>query len=206
MIDQFALLGEPRRPWLDPQALKAKFLALCAGQHPDRVHDGNNAQRQAAQERFTDTNAAYNCLRDPKERLRHLLELESGGKPKELQNIPAGLTDLFVEVGRACGDVNAFLAEKAKVTSPMLKVGQFERALEWTDRLQGLQQTLKARQDALLDELKTLNAPWDAAPAPGSTARRGALPLERLEEIYRVLSFLKRWTAQLQERLVQLSF
>jgi DnaJ-domain-containing protein 1 len=206
MIDQFALLDEPRRPWLDPQALKAKFLALSAGQHPDRVHDGNHAQRQAAQERFTDINAAYNCLRDPKERLRHLLELECGGKPKEIQNIPAGLLDLFVEVGQACRDVNAFLAEKAKVTSPMLKVGQFECALEWTDRLQGLQQTLKARQDALLDELKTLNAHWDAAPALGSTARPPALPLEHLEEIYRVLSFLNRWTAQLQERLVQLSF
>ena len=37
MADYFALLDEPRRPWLDPEELKAKFHALTATVHPDRV-------------------------------------------------------------------------------------------------------------------------------------------------------------------------
>ena len=38
MTDAFALLSEPRRPWLDAEALKARFLPLSAAVHPDRVH------------------------------------------------------------------------------------------------------------------------------------------------------------------------
>jgi len=43
--------------------------------------------------------------------------------------------------------------------------------------------------------LKTMNASWP-----------GIKPLDRLEQIYRVFGYMARWTAQIQERLVQLSF
>src|SRR5215472_9636832 len=76
MVDYFALLDEPRRPWLDAEPLKEKFLALSATVHPDRVHNLSETERAAAQERYTELNAAYQCLREPKERLHHLLELE----------------------------------------------------------------------------------------------------------------------------------
>ena len=36
MTDCFALLGEPRCPWLDAEALKSRFLVLSAEAHPDR--------------------------------------------------------------------------------------------------------------------------------------------------------------------------
>ena len=58
MTDYFALLNEPRRPWLDPEPLKDKFLALSATVHPDRVHNLGAAERAAAQERYTELNAA----------------------------------------------------------------------------------------------------------------------------------------------------
>ena len=35
MTDYFNLLSEPRRPWLNPEALKQKFLNLSAEVHPD---------------------------------------------------------------------------------------------------------------------------------------------------------------------------
>ena len=78
MTDFFALLDEPRRPWLESELLKQKFLALSATVHPDRVHNLGDAERAAAQERYTELNAAYNCLREPKDRLHHLLQLELG--------------------------------------------------------------------------------------------------------------------------------
>jgi hypothetical protein len=44
------------------------------------------------------------------------------------------------------------------------------------------------------------------APPVGASNRREALPLARLEQIYWGVSYLSRWSEQIQERLVQLSF
>src|SRR5438128_12515999 len=88
MIDYFALFNEPRRPWLDGELLKAKFLQLSAEVHPDRVHGASAADKQRAHERSAELNAAYNCLREPKSRLQHLLELETGARPKQEEKYP----------------------------------------------------------------------------------------------------------------------
>ena len=68
MTDYFALLDEPRRPWLEPDSLKARFLALSAEVHPDRLHNAPEAQKQAANQQCAELNSAYRCLREPKER------------------------------------------------------------------------------------------------------------------------------------------
>lgn len=205
MADNFALLNEPRRPWLDADLLKQKFLQLSAEVHPDRVHSASEAEKETANKRYAELNAAYNCLKEPKERLLHLLELESGAKPKDVQRIPPGTMDLFVEVGQMCRDVDGFLTEKGKVTSPLLKVQMFEKGMDWTDKLNHLQQKINAKRDELVAELKTMNAAWDASQADLPKYKAG-LPLERLEQIYRILSYVARWTEQIQERVVQLAF
>ncbi|MDB6121313.1 MAG: hscB [Pedosphaera sp.] len=203
MIDNFALLNEPRRSWIDPDALKTKFLALSSEVHPDRVHNASEAEKQAANQRYSELNAAYNCLREPKERLQHLLELELGTKPKDIQRIPAGTMDEFFEVGQLCRQVDTFLTEKSKVTSPMLKVQLFERSQEWTDKLNTLQQKINARRETVISELQAMNPAWEAG--LNNSIERKPL-LERLEEIYRLLSYFARWSEQIQERIVQLSF
>ncbi|HEY0548606.1 MAG TPA: hypothetical protein VGF13_03335 [Verrucomicrobiae bacterium] len=205
MIDAFTLLNEPRRPWVDAEALKQKFLPLFSPVHPDRVHSASDAEKQSANARYAELNAAYNTLREPRDRLVHLLELETGAKPADIQRIPPGTMDLFVEVGQLCRDIDAFSAERAKVDSPLVKVQMFQRGMEWTDKLQSLQQRIVARRDELAVELWKMNEVWDAAPPMGSAERRAALPLERLEQIYRVFSYIARWSEQLQERNVQLA-
>jgi curved DNA-binding protein CbpA len=200
MTDHFALLNEPRRPWLEPEPLKDKFLALSGTVHPDRVHNLGEAQRAAAQERYTELNAAYNCLREPKERLRHLLELELGALPKDIQRIPSDLMDLSMEIGKGCREVDVFLTEKAKVTSPLLQVTFFERSDEFADELKALRQRVNSLNERVVEELKQIDAAW---PAP---EEKRAAQLQRMEEIYRLLSYFARWTTQIQERIVRLSF
>jgi len=197
MTDHFALLNEPRRPWLDTETLKERFFTLSAEVHPDRVHQASDADKVTANRRYTELNAAYNCLREPRDRLRHLLELELGSKPSDLTEVPNDLMNLFFETGQMLRGAQTFLAEKAKATSPLLQVELFERGQEWIKKLGGLRKKITPRRDALLAELKNLNAAWE------STA---AKPLERLLEIWRLLSFYERWLAQIQERVVQLSF
>jgi DnaJ-domain-containing protein 1 len=197
MTDFFALLNEARRPWIDPDALKQKFLALSTAVHPDRVHHAAEAERHAAHQRYTELNTAYNCLREPKERLRHLLELERGAKPQDIERIPPDMADSFFEVGKLCREADSFLATKDRTTSPLLKAGMFEEGHERADKLQALQRKINARRDELLSELKAMNPAWEA----GGSART----YDRLEEIYRLLGYFGRWSEQLQERLMLLA-
>src|SRR5437868_8581649 len=83
MTDNFSLFNEPRRPWLDADLLKQKFLKFSAEVHPDKIHNASDGEKAAANKRYAELNAAYNCLREPKERLLHLIELELGAKPKD---------------------------------------------------------------------------------------------------------------------------
>lgn len=204
-VDAFELLAEPRRPHLDVEALKTRFLQRSSQVHPDRVHGAPEPERVTANTHYAELNAAYNQLKEPKDRLLHLYELEAGGPPKDIQRIPPGTMDLFVEVGEKCRDCDTYLAGRTNTTSPMLKLKAFQAGLVWTDQLLDLQQRVNARREALASELIGLNAVWEAAPELGSPERRNTLPLERLEQIYRTLSYVARWTEQIQERLVQLA-
>jgi curved DNA-binding protein CbpA len=199
--DYFALLNETRRPWLDGDLLKQKFHTLSGGLHPDKIHSAGEAEKASAAKKFAELNAAYHCLTDPKLRLLHLLELELGAKPKDIHQIPATLADLFAEVAGVCRDADGFLAEKAKVTSPLLQVQLFERGQDWVEKLNVLQRKLNELREQLSGRLKTLDEHWLAADA---VARRAILP--KLEELYRLFGYFNRWNNQIQERVVQLSF
>lgn len=197
MLDNFTLLNVPRRPWLNPDSLKQTFFTLSAEIHPDRIHHAGAAEKLTANQRHAELNAAYQCLREPRERLRHLLELELGAKPSDLTQVPEDLMDLFFAIGKEFREVDALLVGKSKATSPLLQVQWFERGQAWVGKLGELRQTVAVRRDALLAELEAMNAAWEMS---------AARPLERLQEIWRLLSFYERWLAQIQERVVKLSF
>ena len=201
MTDHFALLNEPRRPWLDADLLKQKFLALASDAHPDRVHNAGESEKAEVTQRYAQLNAAYNCLAEPKLRLLHLLELELGAKPKDIQQIPTALADLFAEVANSCRSVDGFLAEKNNTTSPLLQVQLFERGQDWVEKLNVLQRKLNELREKLMGELTSLDAQWISADA---AVRREILP--KLEELYRLFGYFNRWNSQILERVVQLSF
>lgn len=205
MQDAFELCGEIRRPWIEAASMKEKFLRISSEFHPDRFHEMPGAEKEAATARYADLNAAFTLLREPRDRLLHLLELELGTRPRDIQRIPPGTMDLFVEVGQLCRDIDAHLAASAGSDSPMLRLGRMRAGLELGERLMALQTRINAQRDALLSEVQALNPVWIDAPPIGAADRAKSLPLERLEEIYRVLSYVVRWTGQIQERLTQLA-
>lgn len=197
MKDNFLLLNEPRRPWLDADSLKTKFFTLSSEVHPDRVHNASESDKLIANRRYTELNAAYQCLREPRSRIRHLLELELGAKPSDLTNVPDDLMDLFFAVAKLFRDVDAFLAEKAKATSPLIQVQLFERGMDHVEQLNNLSRKISPRRETLLEELKALDTAWQP---------RTAAQTDRLLNIWRLLSFYERWLAQIHERIAQLSF
>ena len=203
MTDCFALLHEPRRPWLDPNALKARFLALSATAHPDRLHTAGAAAQESAHEHFAELNAAFQCLREPKERLKHLLELELGSRPQQVETVPNDLMELSMAVAQLCRQTDSFLQEKTRTSSPMLQVQLFERGQQYSEQIGQLRSELTSRSDTLIAELKAVDAEWDMNGNPGQERRDQQL--RSLGRIYRLLRYFDRWQQQLQERFVQLS-
>jgi curved DNA-binding protein CbpA len=201
MIDYFAFLNEPRRPWLDADSLKQKFLALSASTHPDKVHAAGELEKSGAAKSFAELNAAYHCLAEPKSRLLHLLELELGAKPGDIQQIPAALADLFAEVATACRSADGFLTEKSKAASPLLQVQLFERGQQWVEKLNALRKKLNGLHDQWLGELRSLDEKWMN---PDAASHRDVLA--KAEELYRLFGYFNRWNRQIHERVVQLSF
>src|SRR5438046_1855915 len=91
MTDHFAILEQPRRPWLDPESLKDAFHRLSTMLHPDVRGTGDAA-------RFAALNSAYSVLREPASRVRHLLELTAPAALAANPPPPIELGDLFVHL------------------------------------------------------------------------------------------------------------
>ena len=189
MTDAFALLDEPRQPWLEVEALKTKFLTRSAATHPDKFTDP--AEKETAQARFAELNTAHETLRDPKRRLQHLLTLERGRKPDEVHDILPATADLFQQVGQLLRDLAPFLAQREAETSPLLKAQTYPKALDWLEQVTTLQKTLTQSLQHLDTQLQSLNKNWTP---------------ETLEPLFHQYSYLQKWREQLNDRAMRLGF
>ncbi len=113
MTDFFALLGEPRRPWLDEERVKETFHRLSREQHPDQADATGD---------FAALNAAQAALREPKARLRHLLALEfPHAAVSGPASVPPALAALLFPVHELLQKIDAFLARQAAAAGALGK-------------------------------------------------------------------------------------
>ncbi len=196
--DFFALLGEPRRPWLDPERVKETFHRLSRTEHPDQqiaVEAAAGAERHDGA--FARLNQAQSVLRDPKARLRHLLELEHPEvKLSGPANVPATLADLFAPVHGLLRETDELLAKKNAAPSALAKALLARQEWALRERAEERLAGLEGLQDAALEELRAFDAGWEGR-APGDAAGS-------LHDFYQRFAYLSRWTEQLRERLFQL--
>jgi curved DNA-binding protein CbpA len=183
--DHFAALGQPRRPWLEPDALKEIYHRLTAEHHPDHTGDA---------ERFTAINSAYAVLRDPVSRLRHLLELEEPSALAAAPPLPEALTATFMRVATLRRNIDAFLKQQAAATTPLsqalLAAARF--SLQRDVELELAE--LEAAQNLALEALREADRQWPE--------RTPAL-IEQLAAVQQELRYLAKWIAQLREALFQ---
>ena len=187
MTDCFALLDEPRRPWLDADALKDKFHTLSSKHHPD-VATGGDAD-------FPGLNAAYRTLQDPKTRLRHLLELEFPGVIARKLEIPPDIARLFETMARESHSVGEFLEKKALAGTPIEAALMASERIELLSVLEKLLALLIQKRDGIFMQLKFIDAVWeeDRDTSAGT-----------LVDIYQSISYINRWIDQLREDMMKL--
>jgi curved DNA-binding protein CbpA len=190
----FAVFDLEPAPTLDAEALKERFSKATAEQHPDKFQQAAEAERTAAEERYATLNRAYQTLIDPRARLLALYELTKGEKPRDVQKIPPGTMDLFIEVGQACRQLDDFLERKRAATGKLARAGLMDEELTLQDALLTLRGKLELLGTTLEADLQALDARW----------RGGERDLNALEAAYRKYSYLARWKQQLEEREIAL--
>jgi curved DNA-binding protein CbpA len=191
MVDYFALLGEPRRPFLDPERVKETFHRLSRSQHPDQT-----AVSAEGDGDFTALNLAQQTLRDPKLRLRHLLELEH----PQIQTsgpaaVPAALADHFAPIHQLLKNIDAFLPRKSAATSALSRALLSREASAVRHEAQTRLAQLETQHAAALEDLQAFDARWEPRPPDAAV---------RLRDFYGRFAYLSRWIEQLRERLFQL--
>ncbi len=191
-MDHFATLELPRSVWIDPEALKERFLQLSSKVHPDKAPDGD--ERKRAEAAFKELNESFGILRNTRTRILHLLELEGTPRPKHVQNVPAAALEFFGLVAEITRRADEILKQKIAAVSPMMKVQAFEKGLELTDEIQQLQNRIVQKIAALESELKNPDL-----------EKLSSENIRALQNISAAIGFLDRWRGQLQERLAGLA-
>lgn len=230
MTDYFATLGEPRRPWLEEDALKKRFLALTSEHHPDVAKtaalQGENAQGSGSSADFTGPapdfaliNLAYQTLREPRTRLRHLLELErtehaeksgSEGAPTaslpKHQPAPEAVGALFSKMGGMKHTSDTFLKKRSAATSPLAKALLMGEQLELQEKLEAWLAELEEEKERGMAVLPALDALWQESAEAENAAHAGQRSevLVALGELAQLLGYLDKWIAQVREALVKL--
>ena len=190
MTDCFALLDQPRAPWLDPAGLKEAYHRKTLQTHPDT---GGADKTESG---FAELNEAFQVLQDPKRRLHHLLELEGRAPSSGDQTVPQQLHDLFPAIGALAQRANLFL-EKMKAASNALSRSLLKpQLLELQKETAELREKIQALSDTALARLRAVDSSWGKNPSEEIPA---------LSDLYFTFAYLGRWSAQLDEIAFQLS-
>ncbi len=194
MTDFFALLNQPRRPWLDEAALKESYHGKTRELHPD-------ARRQDRREAnsfpysFAELNEAYRALSSPASRLQHLLGLNGESEAARTHSIPPRVEELFPAINAAISNAK-LIAQKLDQRNTALGRGLLAMDLARArSELERCEKTLSQLNDASLADLRALDSEWDAA----SRLRR-----EHARELQTTFTYLSRWRSQIGELRLQL--
>ena len=180
MNDHFALLGQPRRPWLDREVLKEAFHRRSAELHPDVPTTGDAA-------RFAELNAAFTVLRDPAARLRHLLELTVSDSVIGHAPPPAELGEFFMRFGALKQRINALSAKHAAAGSPLSRALLAGEEAALRHEVTTIRHDLSSALAVAERELRSLDENW------------GEAGIGDLAKLYQRFAYLGRWLEQAAE-------
>ncbi|MCE9519681.1 MAG: hypothetical protein K8R87_09035 [Verrucomicrobia bacterium] len=180
MTDAFAMLGLPRCAALNDEALQKAYAAHSRIAHPDLGGDETHA---------AEVNAAYETLRAPDKRLKHLLELASPENARQWRTVPLDemMMSLFSKLGAALETSANFLERKQKTQSALAKALLANEEMHHRETLEQIGLEIERRRVEMEQQLPALESEW---------AQLGAMQAK--------FSYLMKWQTQVRERLLAL--
>jgi hypothetical protein len=131
-------------------------------------------------------NDAYQTLKDPRERLKYLLGLETGEEAKETSMATLEVIDFYMEAGDVCQEAESFLKRGG---------GDQEASSRLIGKLRKLQEEIKPLRDHAMKRLEDLDREWMKKPA-GEERQQLLKNTELLSNDFSYLSKLGRVLGQ----------
>jgi len=194
MTDYFALLNQPRRPWINPEEVKQAFHARALQVHP--VAQPNQHTEPSSDALFAQLNQAYQVLQDPKRRLQHLLTLEGHPPERSPGTIPTEIEELFPIVATATHRSEAIVKNSAAATNALSRSLLKSELQHATNELRLVREQVRDLHGAAIARLQQLDRSWSGEMGD---------QLEQLRVVYVELSYITRWLSELDEKKLQLS-
>ncbi|MBA3272670.1 MAG: J domain-containing protein [Chthoniobacterales bacterium] len=194
MTDYFALLDQPRRPWLDPEQLKQAFHSRALQVHPDTSAHPSGGDFAGAL--FAELNEAHQVLQDPKRRLQHLLTLNGHPPNRSPAATPAQIDELFPLVAAASQRASKATEQATTAANALSRSLLKAEASGASQQLNAILSQVMRLQKQATDELQQLDRAWRES---------DAAQLEQLSALHLRFSYLGRWISELEEKRMQLS-
>lgn len=187
-MDAYQILSLPRRAALDQETLHQAYVSRSKAAHPDQGgSDGLAAE----------TNSAYETLRAPEKRLKHLLELGAPDDAKAWRTVPMdeGMMALFLELGKALDTSAKFLDRKSKAQSALAKALLANEEMQQREVLERIGFEIEKRRVDLEMGLTSLDE---------ALQRDDAAAWKDVALTQARFAYLGKWQAQVRERLLAL--
>ena len=186
--DCFTALGLPRAAAIDESMLHRAYTERSRTAHPD--HGGS--ETMAAQ-----VNAAYETLRHPEKRLKHLLEIAGPPEASAWRTVPLdeSMMRLFSELGKAMQSAADFLERKRKAGSALAKALLAGEEMKHRETLESIGFEIESGRKEMEAGLPVLDLAL--AKQDGDAWKQVAMTQARL-------AYLAKWQAQIRETLLAL--
>lgn len=188
MNDCFAILDLPRLATLDEEILLHAYAEKCRAAHPD--HGGSEVEAAKV-------NAAYETLRAPEKRLKHLLELAGPDDAKAWRTVPLddAMMNLFSELGKALEDSAKFLERKAGAQSAIAKALLANEEMQHRESLEQIGFDIERCRSEMELQLPAMD---DAI----ENTDESVWP--KFAAVQAKFAYLSKWQSQVRERLLAL--
>lgn len=189
--DYFTMMQVEKRPCVDLNMLRENFLKVSEVIHPDKYYNASQEVKDLAITCSSLLNKAYSTLRDPKERIKYLISIETDKEAPVSSRASAETMEFFIEASDICNETDSFLKKGGSGD---------DRKRELRSRLQEYKKESQGRWNKVLKDIDKIDKEWIIT----SSGERKPL-LRRLLVLSHELSYLTKLQSMLDEMMIALS-